>query len=138
MELPVVYFLKNDKNIYAYDSERRLKSASISLLHLSKDSVLIDSLGSFYNIKQAYKTGWRYLWGYHPFEKSKKAKIDFEIGSTKKISLYEFKNIITEKLDRGVGRSFWYTKKNIPRLKERVIKAETYKEIIEIFLYDED
>lgn len=138
MKLPVVSFLKNDKNIYADDSKQHLKSASTSLMHVSNDSTIIDSQGVLYKIKRTYQTGWRYLWGYHPLQKGRTAKIDFEIESTKKVSLDEFKNIIIEKLDGGVGRDFWYTKRDIPRLKERVTKAETHKEIIEIFLYDED
>lgn len=138
MNLPVVTYSNTDKNIYAFDSEKYLKRASIDLIHVLNDSYIVDSSGIFYHVDKAYKTKWLYLWGYNPLKKGRTAKIDFEIESTKKISLEDFKNIITEKLDSGVGRDFWYTKKDIPRLKERVMKAETYKEVIEIFLYDED
>ena len=138
MKLPVVYFLKNDKNIYADDSKLHLKSASTSLMHVSNDSTIIDSQGVLYKIKRTYQTGWRYLWGYHPLQKGRTAKIDFEIESTKKVPLDDFKNIIIKKLNSGVEKNFWYNKRDISRLKERVIKAETYKEVIDIFLYDED
>lgn len=136
MDFPIVHLLKNDKNIYA-DSESKQQS-SPKLLHIFNDSIIIDSIGQKFTIKKAKIKSWAFFFGYHPFYKGRRANIDFDYKSVNQISLNEFKDIITEKLNTGVGKSFWYTKKDIPRLKERVMKAESYKGVIEIFLYDAD
>ena len=132
---PAVHLLK-DGLVYGIVNDQKMKTASLSLLDVFTDSLVVDSLGNLIRIKNAYKTGWgTIIWGFHPLIKGRLVKIDFSVYDSSKISLQEFKEIISERLKRKYPREFYFFLSQ-EKLLEKVAQALSYREVIELFLYD--
>lgn len=132
---PAVHLLK-DGLVYGIVNDQKMKTASLSLLDVFTDSLVVDSLGNLIKIKNAYKTGWgTIIWGFHPLIKGRLVKIDFSVYDSSKISLQEFKEIISERLKRKYPREFYFFLSQ-EKLLEKVAQALSYREVIELFLYD--
>lgn len=132
MKYPLIHIFNNDKNIYAQTKGPAL--ASIDLLHTFDNSVILDSNGVMHTVKRAYKTGWRYFFGYHPLMKGRTAKIGYEVSESKQLSLSEFKQAVMERLNSGVGNAFWYKEKDIPLLISQIKEKESFKAVVEYFI----
>ena len=132
---PAVHLLK-DGLVYGIVNDQKMKTASLSLLDVFTDSLVVDSLGNLIRIKNAYKTGWgTIIWGFHPLIKGRLVKIDFSVYDSSKISLQEFKEIISERLKRKYPREFYFFLSQ-EKLLKKVAQALSYREVIELFLYD--
>jgi hypothetical protein len=129
---PIVHLFEKDKNIYAQKSKPQI--ASISKIDSFNNSIVLDSAGSLFVIKKAFKISWLYFFGFHPLIKGRTAKIDYEYSNIEKISLDKCKIIMIQKLSEGVNNGFWYTKKQIPSLIQKIESSKDYKEIIDIFI----
>jgi len=93
---PAVHLLK-DGLVYGIVNDQKMKTASLSLLNVFTDSLVVDSLGNQIKIKNAYKTGWgTIIWGFHPLIKGRLVKVDFSINDSSKISLADFKEVIID------------------------------------------
>ncbi|MCC6835050.1 MAG: hypothetical protein IT213_08680 [Cytophagales bacterium] len=132
---PAVHLLK-DGLVYGIVNDQKMKTASLSLLNVFTDSLVVDSLGNQIKIKNAYKTGWgTIIWGFHPLIKGRLVKVDFSINDSSKISLADFKEVIIERLQKKYPKQFYFFSSK-EKLLEKVAQALSYREVIELFLYD--
>ena len=132
LNYPILHLFENDKNIYAQKKPPQI--ASISQIFIFNNSIILDSKGHMFIVNKAFKIGWLYFFGFHPFIKGRTAKIDYEYKNMESLSLNKFKEIVINKLKQGVGQNFWYSKKQIPNLIERVKNSQDYKDIIDVFI----
>ncbi|RZJ76300.1 MAG: hypothetical protein EOO45_02800, partial [Flavobacterium sp.] len=130
MKYPIIQIFQNDKNIYA--KEDGLAIASVNLMPIFVNSVILDSTGNVYRVKKAFRIGWAYFFGYSLLMKGRTAKIDFEFTEIEKYSLETLKELLVSKLQNGVERRFWYTEKNIPSLIARINQSEDYSSLTKI------
>lgn len=135
LQFPIVQVLK-DKLIYGVAKEQQFKRASLSLIDVFNDSIIIDSNGIFYEIKNAIRIGWATpFWGFHPFIKGRLIKIDFNIRSTNQLTLDGLKNILIDTVDQRYSTKFYFFSSK-EKLIKRISNASSFKEIIELFIYD--
>lgn len=134
MKYPIIHLFENDKNIYA--QKKGPEVGSITLFDTFINSIILDSHGFKYKIKSVRRIGWVNFWGYHPLMKGRTAKIEYEFKEREQISLEVFKEIVIERLSKGVGQGFWYSKKDIPHLIEKVVISIDYQSVIECFMSD--
>lgn len=136
MKFPIISLSHNNPNVYAFADEKTSKTCGVDLLYVHNESIILDAEGIEYFIASAHKVKWAYIFGYHPFYKGRSVIVDFNISDKKQLQLDGFKQIVVERLNKGVKPPFWYTKKEIPWLKSKVEEANSFKQVIEIFLYD--
>lgn len=135
MNFPIISLLKSDSFIYAAPTEKNLKRASIDLIDIFRDALIIDSDGIEYLISKAYKIGWAtLLWGYNPLIKGRTAKIDFEIKKSNQISLEDLKTILSERINRKYSKHLYFDLDKQDML-ERIKNRKSFKELVELFLY---
>ncbi|MCU0560449.1 MAG: hypothetical protein MUD16_09685 [Desulfobacterales bacterium] len=133
---PAVKLFKNDPRIYAYADARSFHLASTDLIGLYAGARFIDAAGTEVRVREAYRTGWgTRLWGYHPLIKGRTATIDFAVEGTRAIGLPEFKRLVLERLSPATARPGWYPAA-AERIRPRVEQAESFGEIMALFLYD--
>ncbi|TSD67270.1 hypothetical protein FFF34_007705 [Inquilinus sp. KBS0705] len=134
MQYPIIQLFENDKNIYA--QSKGPEQASVSLFHIFVNSIILDSQGYKRKVKEIRKVGWANFWGYHPLIKGRTAKIEYEFSEQEHLSLDNFKSLVTERLLAGVNKGFWYAKKDIPFLVNKVSESYDYKSVVECFIKD--
>ena len=134
MKYPIIHLFENDKNIYA--QTKGPEYASVSLFHTFNNSVILDSQGYKYKVRGIRRIGWANIWGYHPLMKGRTAKIEYEFSEREQISLDVFKYLVVERLSAGINPGFWYAKKDIPLLIDKVGKSLDYKLVVECFVND--
>jgi hypothetical protein len=133
MKFPVIGLLKGDSLIYIIDNETDLKKASVDLINIYTDSLIVDSSGKRFIVDKAFKTGWATIfWGYNPLINGRTATIDFEFSSVNDISLDEFKSILIERLKEKFVSHFYFDLSQAEII-ELVDKADSFERVIEIF-----
>lgn len=136
MNYPVIAILKNDKNIYSLNKSDA-EICLVDLINIYEGAIFIDSRLKVYSIKNAYKISWAYFFGYHPLLKGRSARIKFVFEKVESISLKEVKEVLTNKLEKGVEKGFWYSVKTIPRLINRIDASKDFTQILKIFREDD-
>ena len=135
MNFPIIILSKGDNRIYAY-TENEFGYASLGLLDVYTDAMILDSKGIMYDVANAYQTGWgNMFFGYSLLMKGRSIKFKLNIRSQDQISLETFQDLLIERLNRNHTSGFWYSKRDIPRMKDAIIESKAYKDIIGIFLY---
>lgn len=133
---PIIGILKGDNIIYSCTNIIDYLKCDITYLDKFKDSIVIDSTGTYFKIEKTERTGWgTWMWGYHPLMKGRSIKIRFTYSEIRKLDWVEFKEIIADKLTRDVD-STWYA--NDPKIiLKQLEKPDSFKRVIELFAYDE-
>lgn len=136
-KFPLIHLL-NDNLIYGVPTEKEFRRASLRLINTFKDSIVIDANGVLFQITNAYQTGWGTLfWGYHPFIKGRLIQIDFKVKSNENVTLDEVKSILLERVKKKYSKSvYFFASKN--ELIEKIDNAVNLKDLIHLFIYDND
>lgn len=130
---PIFVLPKNNSMIYVYFREKDLKSTSETLLKKIDYSKmeLIDASGGKYRIKNAFKTGYRGIWGFNPLLKGRQILIDFEyFPDVEKMSLSDFQAEIIERIEKN--KRFWESGWDINELRKRVQDADNFAAIAKL------
>lgn len=136
MKFPIISFAKNDPRIYAHSNEKDLKTISKDSLNVFNEAEIIDSDGNVCIIEKAEIIGWgTLLWGYNPLLKGRIVKVELKEKSRFTITLDKFKEDILTKLSAKGSKNVWYHPNSIDELKNGVESANSFIEIINLFLY---
>jgi len=135
MKYPVIAFLDGDKNVYSFE-KKDAEICLIDLIRIFDKAIFFDSDLKKHFVENAVKVSWAYIFGYHPLLKGRSAKIKFRINQSEKVSVSDVKNELISKLDNGVEKGFWYSKKDIPGLKEKVNEATDFNSLARLFSED--
>ncbi|GAB4018854.1 hypothetical protein [Spirosoma koreense] len=131
VEFPIIMFSEGKSMLYYFDSKKEIHYTSGELLkkRVFKKTQLIDSLGKGYKIQDVEKTGYRGLWGFHPFFKGTSIKIKYTLEETQRYDFEDIKQFILDKLNSpGATRLFWGRTKQV--LLDRLNAATSIKELL--------
>lgn len=135
MKYPVIAILNRDKNIYCFDRDHA-EVCSSDLVNIFEKAIFFDSNLTKHTIHNAEKVSWAYFFGYHPLLKGRSIKIKFNIKHSELVSISDIKDKLISRLEMGVEKGFWYSKKDIPSLKDKVRKSKDFQSLVKVFNED--
>jgi len=127
---PVFAFQRDDNMIYVFSEDRSLKSTSVDFLKNNgyEDSTIIDSSGTLYRIRSAYKVKYRGLWGFNPLLKGRQILVEFDYEpETGTISLEEFKKDVIRRIHKT--KHIWQSAWDISELIDEVKESDSFEAI---------
>lgn len=130
LKFPVFAFRKNDNMAYVFFKERDLKSTSAQIFKTFdyENVTHIDSLGSKYRIKRAFKVKYLGLWGFNPLLKGRQILVDFDYApEVEKVLLNDFKKEIIHRIDKT--KRIWQSGWDISELKEAIANSSSFEKI---------
>lgn len=130
---PALFFTPTNKKISASNHAiTRIRADSISLF---KGAIIIDQNGYKRTVLEVQRKGWAYILGYHPFLKGRSIQVEFTLSEGKPITLSELKEFLSGKIQEK-WKSELPQPINYKQLINKIENAESYKEIVNIYLYD--
>jgi hypothetical protein len=134
---PIIYLLKDDKIIYGCVEKKDFYKCELKFLDRFKNSIIIDSSGTYFEIDKAEKIGWgTWLLGYHPLMKGRSIKVKYFYKEIKKLEWAEFQEILINRLKMEVN-PIWYPNKPNTII-NRLNNSSNFQEVIELFSFEDD